>query len=471
MASLALAFDILAHDRASQEFDKVGASAEHAGKKGTAFGSAMKLGMLGAVVAVAEFAKKSVEAAIEGEGAHARLAQAVKNTGGSMEELEPKIRKVSAGMAKYGFTNDQVEKALGTMTTATGSAQKAMGMMADAADLAKYKHIDLADASVILARAQGGSMKAFKELGITLEHGVPKTVALKDAMDALHRKIGGQAAVSAETYSGKLDAMHARISNLQENIGNRLLPVISRLVTSLGHCADFVERNSAVIKPLAAILLTAGAAYLVVEKGIVVTNIALKIFKVGATEAGVATQIALGPVGLIIIAVAALAAGLIYAYNHSKTFRDIVNSVGSYLAGAFQQAMTGAQQIIHGVGSAFQAVSGFVGGLIGDVEHLINAISNIKLPSLGGIGKGISGAFSFGNALGTQSSTGGSFLTGEQGPERVYLPPGARVMTHAATMAADGAGSMTYLLEEVRGLRQDVQQHPAELQRLRRGAY
>ena len=37
------------------------------------------------------------------------------------------------------------------------------------------------------------------------------------------------------------------------------------------------------------------------------------------------------PIGLVVIAVAALAAGLIYAYTHFEGFRNIVNTVASVI--------------------------------------------------------------------------------------------------------------------------------------------
>lgn len=40
------------------------------------------------------------------------------------------------------------------------------------------------------------------------------------------------------------------------------------------------------------------------------------------------------PIGLVVVAIAALAAGVVYAYTHFKVFRDIVNDVWSWLKGA-----------------------------------------------------------------------------------------------------------------------------------------
>jgi hypothetical protein len=81
VASLALAFDILARDRASKTFDKVGDSADRAGKRGKSFGTAMKAGVglaAGALAAVglSDLIGKAT-AAVSDSIAEAREAQKV----------------------------------------------------------------------------------------------------------------------------------------------------------------------------------------------------------------------------------------------------------------------------------------------------------------------------------------------------------------------------------------------------------
>jgi len=60
---------------------------------------------------------------------------------------------------------------------------------------------------------------------------------------------------------------------------------------------------------------------------------------------GLAMSTALGPVGLIIIAIAALVAGFIYAYNHSETFRNIVDGALRAVADAAQWLWDKAQAV------------------------------------------------------------------------------------------------------------------------------
>lgn len=61
------------------------------------------------------------------------------------------------------------------------------------------------------------------------------------------------------------------------------------------------------------------------------------------------------PIGLVVIAIAALVAGVIYAYTHFKTFRDIVNTV------------------LHAIGAAFVATFNFLKNLVVTVVHFIEA--------------------------------------------------------------------------------------------------
>lgn len=71
-----------------------------------------------------------------------------------------------------------------------------------------------------------------------------------------------------------------------------------------------------------------------------------KVASAGARGLGVAVRFATGPVGLIIIGLTALAAGLVYAYKRSETFRNIVN-------GAFRAVRSGADALWSGIKVAF----------------------------------------------------------------------------------------------------------------------
>lgn len=61
-------------------------------------------------------------------------------------------------------------------------------------------------------------------------------------------------------------------------------------------------------------------------------TIAAKAFSLATRAMGIAMTIATGPIGMVIVGVAALAAGLIYAYKHSETFKKIVDATFKFIA-------------------------------------------------------------------------------------------------------------------------------------------
>lgn len=105
-------------------------------------------------------------------------------------------------------------------------------------------------------------------------------------------------------------------------IGNDLLPVLAAI-------AKWITDNKPTVLTFVAVIGLAVAAFLA-------WKIALEAVRI-ATELATAAQALFdgamdaNPVILIVIAIAALAAGIVYAYTHSKDFRDIVNAIGDAL--------------------------------------------------------------------------------------------------------------------------------------------
>lgn len=437
MASLALAMDVLARDRASGTFNTVGSSADGAGRKVSRFGTVAKAGMLAAGVAVAAFGKGAVKAAIEGEQSTAKLAQALKNQGESYKVVGPQVDALSTKYAKFGFENDEVEAAIATMTTSLGSSKKAMGNIGLAADLAKSKHISLADASLVVAKATQGQLKPLKQLGIDLPVAAGGALKLQKANDGLtaaqakvtailkefpnaadanskaHDKyaaavagvdaaqkkvndtqaaskviteglakaVGGQASAASQTLAGKAAALHAQWANFQEAIGAKLLPILTKMIDKLTSMAEFVQRNSAIMGPLIGIVAGLAAA-------VIAVNTAARIYT--ATQAALNVVMSLNPIGLVVIAIAALAAGLVLAWKHSETFRNIVTTAFSKVLEAVGWVMDkfgdllGALGHIPGFGWAKTAAD-LMHGAANKAKELadrINGIPNNKTISL-----------------------------------------------------------------------------------------
>lgn len=140
---------------------------------------------------------------------------------------------------------------------------------------------------------------------------------------------------------------------------------------------------------------------------------------------------AANPIALVVLAVVALTAGLVLAYNKSESFRDIVDKAGDVAADAFGLVVDAGQKVADKIGDlvdkakglpdgfrdAKDKVAGFMADLlapiqavIDKVQGVIDKIKDIKLPDLpdlnpfrlatGGGGYGGGGGFTANGATG-----------------------------------------------------------------------
>ena len=217
--------------------------------------------------------------------------------------------------------------------------------------------------------------KNFKDTNDTI-----KAMA-KSTVDA-HGKVKGFAEVQ-QTLGQKVKQLKAGFDTLLIELGNKLIPIITRLI-------DFFTKHKTVTEGLAiaigvvlagAVVKFATGAVVGAVKGVkdIFTGVsaaakAVKAFATSEKLAAIATTIMEGaqaalnavmdanPVVLIVIAIVALVAALIYAYNHSARFRAIVQA-------AFHAVEQAALAIWH----SLQAVwNGLVAGVTWLWQHLVS---------------------------------------------------------------------------------------------------
>lgn len=198
--------------------------------------------------------------------------------------------------------------------------------------------------------------------------------AQKVILGELRKEFGGSAAAAAT--SGK--QLSVTWGDMQETLGQLLIPVIDKAAKALMGLVKWVDENRTTAAAL-------GATIAVVTGFVVAWNVATKVAAAVqgavrvATLAWTAAQWLLNaaldanPIGIVIVALAALAAGLIYAYKHSETFRKIVDgafdavvasakSMWAFLRPLFQFLvrtwLTVAEGIVRGAAIAFGWVPG-----------------------------------------------------------------------------------------------------------------
>lgn len=197
--------------------------------KGAALGFAAGIG--GAAIAVKGF----VNAAIESEKSQARMQTQLKASGISYKahakEIDAVIQKVSK---LSGLDDEDLQDSFTNIVRVTGDVNESLKLTGLAADFARAKHMDVAKAGELVAKVAGGNTGILKRYGVQVD----KNATSQEALAALQKKFAGQAEAYGKTTAGAQDRFNVAIENLQETLGQKLLPVLAAVANA---AANFVN--------------------------------------------------------------------------------------------------------------------------------------------------------------------------------------------------------------------------------------
>lgn len=362
-----LEYLFLGQDKLTPVAEKAGKSLEKMGEKHNKVMQSMARAAVGMGVIASAMIGKSIKDATE--LGLVPLQQAIKNTGENFAKVNPQLDTARAKMEKLGFTESQTNQAMTKLITSTGSSGTALSSLSTVADYATYKHMSLTEAATALSRAAGGNAKALKELGITLppvttsasalaaankelrlriaEAGgiadfaaakhislakahdlVSKATAgdrvamaalgitiegaqtpaerMKQVMDAMAQKIGGQAAVSAVTLGGKIRVLKATITDASAHIGLVFIPILKDMVDIIMKLVAPILHNKELMKILVIAVLGLAVAF-------------------GIASAAIFVATNLMTFGIAAAIVAVVAGVILLAKNWQRVWTDIKN--------------------------------------------------------------------------------------------------------------------------------------------------
>jgi phage-related protein len=196
-------------------------------------------------------------------------------------------------------------------------------------------------------------------------------------IDGLVRAIGSlNLAPLSKGLGDLLDALQPLLPVLA-NLINKGLALLGPALTIVGKAIQFIGSNTAAASVLIGLATAVGLAVGAYKAWIAVT----KLMKAAQTALDIVMDA--NPIMLVVVAVAALAAGLIYAYTHSKKFREIVNGAFTdvkKIAKSVFNWLTGAvKDTIDFVKNHWQLLLSILTGPIGAaVIFLVTHFSQIK---------------------------------------------------------------------------------------------
>jgi phage-related protein len=239
-------------------------------------------------------------------------------------------------------------------------------------EIATAKHIDVTAAANALAKAHDGNMGALKRLGVSLDETTVKNKDFGAAVVELGNQFKGSLATNADTASGKMEIMQNSLEEAKKSIGYSLLPALTSLTSVFQKIAPFIQEHAdllgkavLVVGALTGAVMLAGAAvkaYETITKAMAIAQTLLN------------AVMSANPIGLVVIAIAALTAALILAYQHSETFRKIIT-------GAFDAVKDAAEIVAKAVSFAFNAA---IGGIKMEINAVI-AMANLAIRALNSI--------------------------------------------------------------------------------------
>jgi len=335
------------------------------------------------------------------------LAKTLQNT---TEATKTQIQATEAWITAQGkllgITDDELRPALGKLVTATGDITKAQELAALAMDISAARGTSLDSTSQALAKAYAGNFTALKKLIPGIDEAALKSGDWATVQAALNDVVGGAAATAANTAAGQYKILTTQMQEAKESIGAGLLPVMGKLIPLLVGMATFIQENTSAVLAITGVISGFSAA-------IVTVNFAIKAYTLGTQLAAAAqflwnAALTANPIGLVVVAIAALVAGLVLAYQKSETFRNMVQTLWEWLkiVGSF---------IKDGIVAYFDLWVTAIQKVIGWVEQLIAKFNLVdKFKGLFGGSTTLSGTITQSNTTASQRSSSGSVYVSEE---------------------------------------------------------
>ena len=247
--------------RIRDKFDQLGGKGSAAslfgnvGAKAVAAGFGLIDTAASAVVGVLGDAKQAFQ---EDQASQAQLDAALRANIKGYNGQKDAIEQILLARERLGFSDDEQRVSLSSLVTRTHDVNKALELERLAMDLARQRHMDLASASDLVAKAFGGQVGALRKAGIAVD--AHATAA--EALLAVQKAVAGQAEAYANTDAGKEEAAHQRVQESMEKIGEAVskvaqftLPILADafvgLVDVIGSVAGVID--TVWIQPLKAL--------------------------------------------------------------------------------------------------------------------------------------------------------------------------------------------------------------------------
>ncbi len=324
-----------------------------------------------------------------------KLLVTSQKTGISVTDLAGSMYRFGSPLRQVGFSLDQTMATLGAFEKSgvntklvMGSLRIALGKMAKAGEKDLPAALAKGIASIKSAGSSGDAARKAIEL-FGARAGPDMAAAIRegrfeigDLQKALEGSDGAlqRTGDATKTFSGSIMVLKNQAALAFEPFGKMIIPYLQKLVAVGARVVKWMQNLSPgwrdfIIKALA-VAAALGPILGIVGKLISALSVVTKVV------AGLNFVLAANPIGLVVLAIAGLVAGLVIAYKKSETFRKVVDAVASVLAKVFKKALEVVGKVIgwvlkhwRGLLQAFLIASGPIGWI---TLYVIKNFTKIK---------------------------------------------------------------------------------------------
>ena len=286
--------------------------------------------------------------------------------GYSTEDALAMLISLSDGGANVGTVMSGLTKGVGNLSEVTddvpGAFQDAVDAIAECGSVSEALQAQVGDTGKTVEEIFG--KKAAQELATNIQNG---SFSIEGWTQALQENDGALQSTT-ENATTMQDAMSQAANNVSLALGSTFAPAIAAVVTQV---AQVITQVAQVVQDSP--MLQAVVMGVAVALGILAAALAISAVIQGVTTAfGMLNTVLLAnPIFLVVTAIAALVAALIYAYNNCEEFRAIVNAAFAAVRNVATNMFTSVRNTVT---TAFNTISSIAHSISATLSSVWNGI-------------------------------------------------------------------------------------------------
>ena len=291
--------------------------------------------------------------------------------GYSTEDALAMLISLSDGGANVGTVMSGLTKGVGNLSEVTddvpGAFQDAVNAIAECGSVSEALQAQVGDTGKTVEEIFG--KKAAQELATNIQNG---SFSIEGWTQALQENDGALQSTT-ENATTMQDAMSQAANNVSLALGSTFAPAIADVVTQV---AQVITQVAQVVQDSP--MLQAVVMGVAVALGILAAALAISAVIQGVTTAFgmLNTVLFANPIFLVVTAIAALVAALIYAYNNCEEFRAIVNAAFAAVRNVATNVFTSVRNTVTTVFNTISSIARSISATLSSVWNGIKTTAS-----------------------------------------------------------------------------------------------